>query len=182
MPSLEQSGILIAQLGEVTGPAVHKAALRIAQKGRGLVIKQQRAAGHNDTGDMQRRWRVVDDGLGIRIVNDSPQARILDEGGTIKAKDKKLTVPIAPEAKRRRAADFPNAFLLVVPGGGAYLAIKSGRIHNGKQRPRLLFKLMSSVKIPASHYRLKALVDIENMAPDVIEEILAAEFQKAVGA
>jgi hypothetical protein len=43
-------------------------------------------------------------------------------GGTIRKKDKKLTIPVAAEAYGKRAGDFSDLQLVVIKGKGAWLA------------------------------------------------------------
>lgn len=87
---------------------------------------------------------------GIAVRSELPYAAIQDRGGTVRAKNPSgfLTIPIHPDAKRKRARDFPGIFR---PGGKRFLAVREGK----DLKP--LFALKESVVLPAQHYLDKAL-------------------------
>ncbi len=101
--------------------------------------------------------RVFNVASGVRGIVGSPvkYAAIHEHGGTIRPKRAKaLTVPIAPEAKRRSARDFPDLFIWKhhEGEGGAFLAqpIPGGGF-------KLMYQLRSSVFIPPRRYISKAM-------------------------
>ncbi len=102
--------------------------------------------------------RVFTVAEGVRGVVGSPvrYAAIHETGGEIRpTRAKALTIPIAEEAKRRSARDFPNLFIWKRPGdegeGSAYLAQPTG---DGGFK--LMYQLRSRVFIPARRYVSKA--------------------------
>lgn len=94
---------------------------------------------------------------GVRGIVGSPvkYAAIHERGGTITPKRAKaLTIPIAPEAKRRKARDFPDLFIWKhhEGEGGAFLVqpTPGGGF-------KIIFQLRSSVFIPPRRYITKAM-------------------------
>lgn len=78
-------------------------------------------------------------------INMVTLARVHEYGMTIKPKRAKfLTVPINKAAKGKRAADFPDSFIVKGREGISYIARKKGK----KGKLDLLFMLLPSITIP----------------------------------
>lgn len=93
-------------------------------------------------------------GSGVRTGRRLPYADILETGGTITARRTKyLTIPLpaaltkAGVARKRRARDWPNTFVLR-KNGNLYIVQKNGRFGTLK----FLYILKKSVEIPAFQY------------------------------
>lgn len=149
---------------------------------RPAIMRAVVAKGHVDTGRLVGSWKRITRSTGpnkavVAVVSDQPQTRILNRGGTIFPRVKKfLTVPIAPEAKGKRARDFPGAFVLRAKSGNAFLAIKQG------DGLRLLFALRKSVRIPASGYLDQAADEVEHATPSFLRAMMLERLQRAAGA
>lgn len=88
-----------------------------------------------------------------RVGTNLKYARIQEQGGTITAKNKKLTVPISDEAKKSRGATFMNDLQLIPRKGGNSLLARIGEnfaldVH---------WVLVDSVTLPAHPYLRPAI-------------------------
>jgi hypothetical protein len=94
-------------------------------------------------------------------------ARQREFGGTIVPKQAKaLTIPVAKEAKRRRAEDFPDLFLVKRPGKDAVLALKSGK------SLKVMFVLKQAVTQKGSLYLHGALEATKDDVRKVFESFV----------
>lgn len=86
------------------------------------------------------------------VIANTPYALIQEVGGVI-VPDKAgaLTVPIDPEAKHKRASDFPDLFMIKRDGKPPLLARNVGK------DLQVMFVLVSRVQIPAQPYLRPAL-------------------------
>lgn len=101
-------------------------------------------------------------------------ARIHELGGTIRpVKAGALTIPMRRKAGARgaRASDYPNAFILRLPGRGAYLVRKVG---TGLD---FLFVLKKQVRIRAKHY----LERTQKEEQTKLVQLLNREVQAVIG-
>ncbi len=98
-------------------------------------------------------------------------ARILEKGGIIRPKTKKmLTIPL-PGIKGK-AANFPNAFIIKSKKGNILLVEKKG-----EKGLRPLFVLKKQVKIPAFHWLRDSIKD---MKPELARSLKPAEILKVM--
>lgn len=113
------------------------------------------AAPYNQTGALMRgigRTPVV--GLACRVVSRARYSRMLERGGTIRARNKKyLPIPLNYEAKRMQQRlgaggslkSYKLDFIPGKPGGNPFLAKITGK--GKRQRVKRLFVLKKSVRI-----------------------------------
>lgn len=122
------------------------------------------------------RGKYVEGGAG----SDQPYAAIQEFGGPVNAKPgHALTIPLTDEAKRKRAADFPDLFIYRSPRGKAFLARQRTR-SGGRGTLEMVYLLTRSVRLPATRYITKAqdaaeprIVDLMDAA--VMDELRAFE-------
>lgn len=98
------------------------------------------------------RGKYIEGGAG----SDQPYAAIQEFGGPISAKPgHALTIPLTDEARRKRAADFPDLFVYKSPRGKVFLARQKMR-SRGRNTLEMVYQLVRSVKLPATRYITKA--------------------------
>jgi phage gpG-like protein len=153
----EQLKALARKIPFVTIDAMRKSAALVERQ-----IKENLTGGSPlqvQTGTLRASYssRVFNVSSGVRGVVGSPvqYAAIHEHGGRITPKRARaLTVPIAPETKRRKASDFPGMFVWKhhEGEGGAYLVLPTpgGGF-------KLMFQLRRSVFIPPRRYVSQAL-------------------------
>jgi phage gpG-like protein len=97
-------------------------------------------------------WRWV--GKTMQIGTGLIYAALQQFGGTIRMRDKALTVPIDPMAEGKRARDFAGLIYLPSGGGpsGHCLGLLALPAKGKRSEPRALFALMSEVTVPARPY------------------------------
>jgi hypothetical protein len=113
-------------------------------------------------------------GTGVGTAKEVPYGRIQDEGGTIHAKDKLLTIPIPPA--KGRVANYPGRFYIKSKAGNVLCCQRTGK------GLKILFVLKEQVTIPASHWFSKPLGDrlwfLDNILdPDTVWK-MAQEFER----
>lgn len=125
--------------------------------------RQQRSGPGRHTGQMARNIGMEIEGTdishkalvgtGVGGTQSVKYASIQDQGGTIRKKDKKLTIPL-PGVKGR-IANYPGGFFIKSKRGNVlYVIPKWGKVRGGENSKRKgftpLFVLKDEVTIPAS--------------------------------
>lgn len=105
-------------------------------------------------------------------------AAIHETGGPIRARNARaLTIPISPLAARKRARDFPGAFIIKTLGGQSFLAVHAG-VEGGRgkraERIELLYLLKRQVTLRARHYVSNALKDVEPQMEPILGRAITA--------
>lgn len=155
--------------GDQVSSAVAKAGERaLADEAAGLrdVVVRDYLSGQSlgvITGALRTSITWARSGLGrYRVGTNLPYAAIHEFGGTIKARGKKLAIPIghaltAGGAPRYESPnDVPGELQLVTRDGKAPLLVQQPK--KGKGVTKLFFVLLSSVRIPARPYLRPAFI------------------------
>lgn len=139
--------------------------------------EQQRSGQGRKTGNLARNIDMehraagevlsVVVGTGVGNTKSVVYARIQDEGGTIRKKDKRLTIPLGQT--QGRISDYPDGFFVRSIAGNLLYCQRVGK--TGKLKP--LFVLKDEVRLPPTFWfsgpmrrRVEYLEQI--MAPDYI--------------
>ncbi len=146
----------------VLGRALEASAVVIQEEIRhhatGKTVGKDRGV-HKTRGNLARSWQkgtttYVGGDPQITLGSELKYAAIHEEGGTIRPVSARfLTVPISKSADRRRASDFPEAFVLKSKTGDLFIARAAGK------NLELLYALKTSVDIPARRYVTNAIED-----------------------
>ena len=100
-------------------------------------------------------------------------AAIHETGGTIRPRNARaLTIPISPLAARKRARDFPGAFILQARDGNAFIALRTGGARSA--RIDLLYLLKRQVTLRARRYVSNALKDVEPQLEPILGRAITA--------
>lgn len=95
-----------------------------------------------------------------RLTSDHPAARIQDEGGRVRARGRRLAVPIG--SVRVHPRSVPGLFLMRARSGKRFLATKQGGAI------RLWFRLMDEVQIRGNQYAQRALAAVDAQVPSAL--------------
>jgi hypothetical protein len=117
----------------------------------------------------------------VGVYSRLPYARIHNLGGVIRAKGKKLAIPLTQQARRRRASRFPGPmFLLKRPGRPPILmSLKGpGKRKHGPSNATPQYVLLSSVRIKPKYYLTKAA----DASTPVAREMVRKATQEAIAA
>ena len=115
-----------------------------------------------DSGRLYRSITYKISGDKIIVGTNVKYAKIQQEGGVIKPKNKKwLTIPLTPAAKAKRAPDFSDTFAqFYTEDGKAYGII----FQKAEPEPIALYKLVKRVNIPARPFLFLDDTDKEKIA------------------
>lgn len=93
------------------------------------------------------RWQILL-GTGVGRTLQVKYARIQDQGGAIKMKDKMLTIPLG--STKGLIRNFPGGFFFKSRAGNLIYAMRSGKGKRARIKP--LFVLKDQVTLPATHW------------------------------
>lgn len=120
-----------------------------------------------DLGDLVRSisYKVFPDKLSVRIGSNLVYAAIQELGGVITPdKAGALTIPVHPDAKGKRASDFPDLILIKREGANPLLVRKVG-----VKQFDIMFVLVKSAEIPAHPYLRPALLENKNQLLKIMQ-------------
>jgi hypothetical protein len=164
----------LAKVAKGIGGSLERGMLLAAEIAAGEVRRAIRARLRQHTGALGRSYRATmlkpkrKGQLRSGAVSDLVYARIQDEGGTVTAKKRFLTIPVSEAAKRHsRGGGRARQFLDALGVRGRARARAQGVVHYAFKR---------SVRIPASGY----LDAAQTAAEPQIAEIVDVEIQKGV--
>jgi len=123
-----------------------------------------------DLGDLVRSisYEVFPDKLSVRIGSNLVYAAIQEFGGVITPdKAGALTIPVHPDAKGKRASDFPDLIFIKREGANPLLVRKSGGPRSEKFD--IMFVLVKSAEIPAHPYLRPALLENKNQLLKIMQ-------------
>lgn len=182
MTSVLRAGLQLGRLGQAWPGIAGEVAEEVAHALVLPTIQQEvRASGLVDEGGLLRSWRVAtadrEAGREVTVQSSHPGAGLLSHGGEVRPVEARaLTVPVAPEARRRTAAEFPGAFMVIPKDGGPpMLGVKTG-----KDGFKPLFLLLQRVRIPGRHYLEHARDKVDEQAPGLVREKITERMHRAV--
>lgn len=124
---------------------------------------------HRKTGALMRSFvpafKKADGMLVAGAYSNLKYAAIHEDGGVIRAKKRALTIPLTPEAERKRARAWGNKLFIVKRNGRPpFLAEKTA----GGIKPQYL--LVPSVRITPKHYIAKAAKACQGQVNSIMEQ------------
>ena len=125
---------------------------------------------HSHSGSLAQSITYNAAGTLLEVGSADQRARLLNEGGTVKAKDKKLAVPVHPKSYGKRPREFANLSLIPREGKGPLLAQTSPQ---GRSITPL-FVLLESVTIEARPFLFWTRAD-----EDYILRAIGREFERS---
>ncbi len=133
---------------------------------------------------MPDRTLVV--GTNLQKQTDVKYARIQDEGGVIKARNKKyLTIPL--KGVKMRARDYKDTFVITSKSGNKLICMSNWRKVRGGENSRRgglvpLFLLKTEVHIPATRWFSGTMRRMESLLPGYMDEgVILDEAAKIAG-
>jgi len=162
-------------LGRVTAglpDELAKAVLRSAQHAEAVIkrsiqwmkaaTKATNASGRGSTGELARSFRATFLGredlvVGAGAISDLVYARILDEGGVIRPKNKSgaLAIPLGKKAIGKWPRHFAKGELFLLKANGKAFLVREKKQRKGMFGPdglEFMFILKKSQKVTARHY------------------------------
>lgn len=123
-------------------------------------------------------------GTNVQKQTDVKYAKIQDEGGTIKAKKKFLTIPL--KGVKMRARDYPDAFFLRAKGNLFLVQPKWKKARGGESYGRggldFLFLLKPEVHLPATRWFSGTMLMMQSLLPGFMDEkVILDEAAKMAG-
>jgi hypothetical protein len=134
---------------------------------------------------MRMDERTLSVGTNIVKATDVKYAKIQDEGGTIRAKKKYLTIPL--RGVKMRARDYPDAFFVRSKAGNLLLVQqKWGKVRGGENSARrgleVLFLLKPEVTLPATRWFSGTMMRMSSLLPGYMsEKVILDEAAKMAG-
>lgn len=111
---------------------------------------------------------------GYAVVSDHPGARLLDEGGEVRAGSKLMPVPLTPAAQDKRPRAFGKPLVSVRTSGGEILLAEK----DSKERLVAHYVLKKRVRLSGTGYAMRAAQSSASELPGLFHEAFEAEMSR----
>jgi len=176
-------GLVIDAVADIINPTIRDATLLAANHAGGIIATVVTRT-FKGTGDLARSFLPAHfvkgksgNVTGAAATSDKPQARILDQGGTIRPKTAKaLAIPITPHAKNLWPREWPQEKLSLVVNKKTGKALLAETVGEGKSAKLIYhYVLLKKAEITGRHY----LDEARKKAVPIVSKIMADAIEKA---